>query len=1353
MGGWRADGSSSAPPHEEPSPARSRRASESRGFRSERSGGARRDLSTRWAEAMRPVKDAAALGRNGADALRDAVLRFFADIEVRGVPSTADLDTRACASDVLTLVRAANGCAETPRSEDDKDDLGALRRGVDALVADLVAADALALDAEVVAVLCAYYVSRLEAARAARDPAGASSSSATSSDKNAADAYKAVAALARTGGSAFFPSAETESLVALAIGDLRAFVTKNDSRRAVLDALGAVAGRVPASALSARAHADVGEALAGLLDELEAPSSGRPSSGPGPSADPRSVRAYVLPFASDHALVLEESVAASRYYAALWRCAHLCASRDGARWPEPVVARLAGRVRRFLSFGVESASPVETSATATATASVVPSARGYVPPHARDDGYSDSDASDAETSARERSYGDRFGSSRVRANAASCVASLARADPRSVHSSWPALLPTSAAHYVRSTVSRRTPSRVPFTLARVVLHDPSPRARAAAAAAVAQLLDSAASRQYLSAAELKLDAKTGLAARRVNFASLSSTLGDLAVATHGALTLAVAAEPALACVPSACKALAALADAAPFARLPRNLLPDAALAAWRRVSSLVSGMTSAEDSETATAAVALLSALAATLGAEGAPARFRDALVPVAVPGTERRERSGEDDDDDSLDLRVIIPGLASLAGDTTVAVAVRCEAFGALRAAAATHTAAVAAHWRDARVRAALPGAMFAPRNLRVGVSDHPRLLSADEKDRTAHASARFLSEYLLAAGGGGAAAALSASAGDDDADGFVATETLGTASGRRGVAKPTERFPKAFALPEEGSVALWTSVAAEHLPAMVAHASPLVRASGLGALGGLTAEALRGVSAAHRAVLTETPRALTRSDDSANVRAAACRAVGASASLYGTLPESASGEDDENEKDTTASRLASDAALLVAAMRDGAKSVRLPASWAVANVCGSAAARARLRREAGRGADDATLSLLAEACVDAATREGDKVRANAARALGHVLAAADFREPSLERAPPGRVAEKLQDITQALMSCLATGNAKTQWNACRAVRELFANKTAIASASCDASMTSALRMCLMLVRDARHFKLRAHAAATLAAPQSREAFGNAYADVLSVVAAAAEQTFVLTTEIPSDAIGKQPAFSNVTPNVPHDPDALRHAPRLAARLAATLLRVAALGRAEDAASARDALLKKRGTFRRVALEARRALEEAVARERGMDGSRTDDALPEDPFGTARASAEKKKKEARLGTDANARTHEDESHDDVAVGGPRRGAEVNGAEANGSGVRPAETCASSLDVSALAEALSPSKSEICSASNGPADDATDDARNPLSEIAAAADGLRRMYAALGGEANDAEAAFYERLGVCGVVS
>ena len=145
MGGWRADGSSSAA-----SPARSRRG-EARGPRS--SLGARHDLSVNWRDAMRPVRDAAALGRNGADALRDATLRFFADAKNKGVPSTAEMDKKETASDLLTLVRAVNGFSETK-------DLSSLRRGVDALVADLVALDAVALDNEVVAVLCAYYVAR-----------------------------------------------------------------------------------------------------------------------------------------------------------------------------------------------------------------------------------------------------------------------------------------------------------------------------------------------------------------------------------------------------------------------------------------------------------------------------------------------------------------------------------------------------------------------------------------------------------------------------------------------------------------------------------------------------------------------------------------------------------------------------------------------------------------------------------------------------------------------------------------------------------------------------------------------------------------------------------------------------------------------------------------------------------------------------------------------------------------------------------------------------------------------------------------------------------------------------------------
>jgi hypothetical protein len=289
---------------------------------------------------MRPVRDAAALGRNGADALRDATLRFFADAKNKGVPSTAEMDKKETASDLLTLVRAVNGFSATK-------DLSSLRRGVDALVADLVALDAVALDNEVVAVLCAYYVARFSRRKDAEKTRGDDTSrSDAEADETSADAYKTVAALASSSGGSFFARLETESLVDLAIHDLLLCRTL-DSRRHVLGALGAVASRVPPGALSQRAHAKIGEALSGLLDGL---SRKTPSS----VANEVSLSSALLGSETVSAMRLEESVAASRYYASLWRCAHLCASRDGARWPAPVVASLAGRVRPFLSFGVES---------------------------------------------------------------------------------------------------------------------------------------------------------------------------------------------------------------------------------------------------------------------------------------------------------------------------------------------------------------------------------------------------------------------------------------------------------------------------------------------------------------------------------------------------------------------------------------------------------------------------------------------------------------------------------------------------------------------------------------------------------------------------------------------------------------------------------------------------------------------------------------------------------------------------------------------------------------------------------------------------------------------------------------
>ena len=160
------------------------------------------------------------------------------------------------------------------------------------------------------------------------------------------------------------------------------------------------------------------------------------------------------------------------------------------------------------------------------------------------------------------------------------MAALARSSPRSLHASWPALLPTSVGQLLP-----RSPSH---TLARVFLSDPSPRVRGAAFLATAALFDARESRAFFAAAEARAsDPRTGRVMRRAHFASLSSTLGDVAVTTHGALVRAVAAEPDVGLLPAACKALAAFVDAAPHGRMPEETLEKTVAAIWARLEGFL----------------------------------------------------------------------------------------------------------------------------------------------------------------------------------------------------------------------------------------------------------------------------------------------------------------------------------------------------------------------------------------------------------------------------------------------------------------------------------------------------------------------------------------------------------------------------------------------------------------------------------------------------------------------------------------------------------------------------------------------------------------------------------------------
>jgi hypothetical protein len=425
-----------------------------------------------------------------------------------------------------------------------------------------------------------------------------------------------------------------------------------------------------------------------------------------------------------------EDAGSSKYFAAMLRCVHACAgagAHEKRCWDDATVASVVAHARRFFHYGLGAGGAAGQSDGSGAFQSVQsvmtpqppasPSKGGYVPPHLRGGvaagagaGSSDSDAqSDADAAAGCGLGGgasDRFGASRVRGAAALCVGALARANPRSLHAHWPKLLPASSAQLLP-----RSPTT---TLLRVALQDPAPRVRAAALSAIAHLLEGNVTRQYMAVAEVRTNPKTGAVIRR-NFASLSSTLGDVAATTHDALVRIVQAEPSLACLPAACKALSAFVDAAPFGRLPPTLLPRAIGVIWTRVGELSvcggngggwASRAEGSSSETTTARTSLLAALTAALSAKDAPDAVTAALsgrAPEPFPADVAGPRGASGDLAKLVD---VLPGLASFAAaGGGVNPATRCEAFGALRAAATAHAPAVAALYLSGGMRDVLPG------------------------------------------------------------------------------------------------------------------------------------------------------------------------------------------------------------------------------------------------------------------------------------------------------------------------------------------------------------------------------------------------------------------------------------------------------------------------------------------------------------------------------------------------------------------------------------------------------------------------------------------------------------------------
>ena len=427
-----------------------------------------------WRDLIRPVKDAAAKGRGEDDALGVATARFLerARSAGDGFPSLGDAPASEVTGDVVLLARAVNrpGAPPSPDADPASASASPAASAFDALLADLLAAQKLALDAETVAALAAFYRARLASAAEVTPAARVD------------ECLKVIAQLLQEGGAHILPS-EVDALLPALLAKVAQTRTRRggngnerpsyssasssssadadasdpaerpsrdkETSRHALNAIGALVSRSPAGAVAEAARVAVGEALvAAPTTRPRGPPGGFPIRGFVSAIRARGPpRRRLQPVPRGRRSVRAPVRGAGRRGRAL------------APWPDRVVAPLVAHLRSLLSYGVgdeskgggerererERVAP-PSSASSDASSAPPPASPsrggGYVPPHLRGLGAkmtvvgasgdsSDSDcaseyASDSSDRSRLRArHSDRHGASRARAAAAACVAALA----------------------------------------------------------------------------------------------------------------------------------------------------------------------------------------------------------------------------------------------------------------------------------------------------------------------------------------------------------------------------------------------------------------------------------------------------------------------------------------------------------------------------------------------------------------------------------------------------------------------------------------------------------------------------------------------------------------------------------------------------------------------------------------------------------------------------------------------------------------------------------------------------------------------------------------------------------------
>ncbi|GAV75130.1 DUF4042 domain-containing protein [Cephalotus follicularis] len=737
---------------------------------------------------------------------------------------------------------------------------------------------------------------------------------------------------------------------------------------------------------------------------------------------------------------------------------------------------------------------------------------------------SDSDHSDGDGSLKDTDY---IRSYMVRVAAMVCIQDLCQADPKSFTTQWTMLLPTNDV---------LKPRKHDATLMTCLLFDPYLKARIESASTLAVMMDGPSS-VFLQVAEYKESTKFG------SFVALSSSLGQILMQLHTGILYLIERETQSRLVALLFKILMLLIACTPYPRMPRELLPTVITSLQAKIEE---GFPFKSDQ--IGLLVAAISCLTAALSTSPSSLHVREMLLEEVSTGFAQAEKR-------SNVLFTLFQYSERLNSPT-----ICFETFQALRAVSHNYPNIIIKYWEQVSTIVYKCLTRSTSEVSSSGWKGHVGNTGVTG-EKVVTAAIKVLDECLRA---------ISGFKGTEDmvddkildtpfTSDYIRTKKVSSAPSY-GPEEPDITKQEAKAC-QSGSEQ-WSLTIEKHMPLILWHTSAMVRTASVTCFAGITSSVYFSLEKkTHEFIVSSLINSAVK-DVVPSVRSAACRAIG----VISCFPQ-ISGSAEIVHKFIYAVEINA---------RDPLASVRITASWALANLCDS------LRHcvhdfpsNQSTYVNSRVIELLTE-CALHLTKDGDKIKSNAVRALGNLsrfvkYASSSLTTNNIEGLPssgdldichghesnsyhPALVDPRwLEKILQAFLSCVTTGNVKVQWNVCHALSKLFNNETLRLQDKDWAS--SVFSILLLLLRDSSNFKIRIQAAAALAIPPSILDYGKSFSDVVQ---------------------GVEHILENLSPDQISAPSSLKYMIALEKQLTSTMLHVLSLAPSTDHEPLKDFLVKK---------------------------------------------------------------------------------------------------------------------------------------------------------------------------------